>query len=128
MLVSRMIIENMYQAKANLSRLIERALSGEEVVLAKAGKPLVRLVPFEEAAAPLKTGLLSGKVHIAKDFDAVSPEIDEMFSQYMPQSTSPLLRCTPKDVDSRRSNGDECGRSRSVPSAPLVRNGGTRNG
>ena len=80
-----MIIENMYQAKSHLSRLVERALSGEEVVLAKAGKPLVRLVPVEEAAEPLKMGLLRGKVHIADDFDKLSPEIEEMFSEYLPK-------------------------------------------
>jgi prevent-host-death family protein len=62
---------NLYQAKTQLSKLVERAAAGEEIVIAKAGKPMVRLVPVE-ACRPKQLrepGLLKGKVWIAEDFD-----------------------------------------------------------
>jgi prevent-host-death family protein len=60
---------NIYQAKTTLSRLIEQALAGEDVVIARAGKPLVRLVPY--ADQPLKRRKPGGAtVWIADDFDA----------------------------------------------------------
>ena len=52
---------NLYDAKAQLSRLIDRATAGEDVVIARAGKPLVRLVPVE-ALRPREPGLLKGLV------------------------------------------------------------------
>jgi len=79
-----MIIENMYQAKTHLSRLVEKALQGEEVILAKSGKPLVRLIPLSELVEPVKIGLLKGKIEIADDFNDLSPEIEEMFEGYLP--------------------------------------------
>lgn len=78
-----MIMENMYQAKTHLSRLVEKALEGEEVILAKAGKPLVRLVPYEEKSEPLKIGLMAGKITIPDDFNELSPEMEEIFREYM---------------------------------------------
>ena len=50
---------NIYDAKTQLSRLIDRATSGEEIVIGRSGKPLVRLVPVEDAA-PRRPGLLKG--------------------------------------------------------------------
>ena len=50
-----MKIANIYEAKAQLSKLVERALAGEEVVIARAGKPTVRLVPVRDSDAP-RTG------------------------------------------------------------------------
>jgi prevent-host-death family protein len=52
-------VVNIYDAKTQLSRLIDRATSGEEILIGRAGKPLVRLVPVE-AAQPRKPGLLKG--------------------------------------------------------------------
>jgi prevent-host-death family protein len=80
-----MITENIYAAKTHLSRLIERALAGEEVIIAKAGKPVVRLVPYKETAQPIRFGTLKGKVSIAEDFNDYSEEIAEMFSEYGPK-------------------------------------------
>ena len=74
----------MYQAKAHLSRLVEKALQGEEVILDKSGKPLVRLIPLSELVEPVKIGLLKGKIEIADDFNTLSPEIEEMFEGYLP--------------------------------------------
>ncbi len=49
---------NMHEAKSKLSALVEEALAGEDVIIAKAGRPLVRLVPFQEAKKPRKPGRL----------------------------------------------------------------------
>lgn len=63
---------NLAAAKSRLSRLVERALAGEEIVIARANKPLVRLAPVESAArSPRKPGSGAGELlHIAPDFDA----------------------------------------------------------
>ena len=65
---------NMHQAKSQLSALVEAALTGEEVVIARAGKPMVRLVPYNERTAPRKPGGWEGRVRIADDFDAPLPD------------------------------------------------------
>ncbi len=80
-----MLTENIYAAKTHLSRLIERALAGEEVIIAKAGKPVVRLVPYKEKVQPIRFGTLKGKVSIAEDFNDYSEEVAEMFSEYEPR-------------------------------------------
>jgi prevent-host-death family protein len=65
---------NIHDAKTHLSRLIERAESGEEIVIARAGKPVVRLVALEPKKK-IKFGLMkSEKLWIADDFDAPLPE------------------------------------------------------
>ncbi len=56
-----MPVLNIYEAKTQLSRLLDRALAGEEVVIARAGRPLVRLVPVEERR-PREPGLAEGRV------------------------------------------------------------------
>jgi prevent-host-death family protein len=60
---------NMHEAKTELSRLVERALSGEDVVIARAGVPVVRLVPIA-AQGKRKLGQWAGRVKMADDFDA----------------------------------------------------------
>ena len=66
-------VVNVHEAKTHFSRLLERAARGEEVVIAKAGKPVARLIPF---AAPLdrRLGQDAGRVTIAPDFDAPLPD------------------------------------------------------
>ncbi|HEY5270712.1 MAG TPA: type II toxin-antitoxin system Phd/YefM family antitoxin [Anaerolineales bacterium] len=72
-----MAIFNIHEAKTHFSKLVARVLSGEEVVIAKAGKPVARLVPFTPAnATPRKPGMDKGKVIIQPDFDAPLPEFD----------------------------------------------------
>jgi len=61
---------NIHEAKTHLSRLLARVAAGEEVVIAKAGKPLARLVPYRALSEPRKPGLAAGLVDIADDFDA----------------------------------------------------------
>lgn len=67
------VIYNLYKAKASLSRLVDRAASGEEIILSKAGKPLAKLVPFHRPAAPRQPGGWEGQVQISEDFDAPLP-------------------------------------------------------
>ena len=64
---------NIHAAKTNLSRLVERAAAGEEIVIAKAGKPMARLVPFRSGKFRRKPGALKGKIWISPDFDAPLP-------------------------------------------------------
>ena len=65
---------NLYDAKTNLSNLVERAARGEEIVIAKAGRPLARLVPFVRRTTPRPLGLLAGQVTIGEDFDDPLPD------------------------------------------------------
>ena len=65
---------NLYEAKTHLSALVERASKGEEVVIAKAGEPKARLVPYTRPVKDRKGGAWKGRVVIAPDFDAPLPE------------------------------------------------------
>ena len=58
---------NIHEAKTHLSRLVERAAAGEEIVISKAGKPMAKLVPYTAKAAIRKGGFLSGKIHESPD-------------------------------------------------------------
>lgn len=66
----------MHEAKTELSRLVERALAGEEVIIARAGVPVVRLVPIAQQGQR-KLGQWRGKVRMSPDFDAPLPD-DEL--------------------------------------------------
>lgn len=57
------------QAKARLSRLVERAEAGEEIKVSRAGQPVARIVPLLGPRTPRKPGLLKGKIRIGRDFD-----------------------------------------------------------
>jgi prevent-host-death family protein len=61
---------NIHEAKTHLSRLVEQAARGKEIVIAKAGKPMARLVPLVDAPRPKKFGLLEGRFQVPQDFDA----------------------------------------------------------
>jgi prevent-host-death family protein len=63
-----------HQAKTHLSRLLVRVAAGEEVVIAKAGKPIARLVPFNRPSRDRIAGQDKGRLQIAEDFDAPLPE------------------------------------------------------
>jgi prevent-host-death family protein len=71
---------NIHDAKTQLSRLVEQAAQGEEIIIAKAGKPMARLVPLENAPRPKKFGLLKGKIQVPKDFDTPDPEVLALFA------------------------------------------------
>lgn len=68
-----MTIVNIHDAKTHLSRLLEEVAAGAEVVIARAGKPVARLVPIEAAPRPKLLGLLAGQIEVPEDFDAPLP-------------------------------------------------------
>lgn len=74
-----MEIINIHQAKTNLSKLIEKTSKGEEVVIAKAGKPVAKLIAYKEKLKPRKLGLLKGKIWVSPDFDDEDEEINKLF-------------------------------------------------
>jgi len=65
---------NVHQAKTHLSRLLEHAMAGEEVIIMRAGRPLVRLMPVEHAPHARKLGTAKGDFIVPDDFDAPLPE------------------------------------------------------
>lgn len=75
---------NIYEAKSHLSELVERAAKGEEIVIAKRGKPLARLAPVRRQIP--KFGVLKGKLTIARDFDAPLPAEMQRFFDGKPNS------------------------------------------
>jgi prevent-host-death family protein len=66
-------IVNLHEAKTHLSRLVEQVAQGAEIVIAKAGKPMARLVPIQGTVRPKKLGLLKGKIRVPEDFNAPLP-------------------------------------------------------
>lgn len=64
---------NVHEAKTHLSRILEEVAAGAEVVIAKAGKPVARLVPYAPADRPKQLGLLRGRIRIPADFNASLP-------------------------------------------------------
>ena len=78
---------NMHEAKSQLSRLGELARQGERVIIAKAGKPHLELIPYREKKEPRKPGSLKGQIWIGPDFEWTDEEIEEMF-----HADDPLLQ------------------------------------
>ena len=70
---------NVQEAKTHLSRLIEQAVAGEDIVIAKAGKPRVRLVACVPDRAPRVLGGWEGRIRIADDFDETPEELIRLF-------------------------------------------------
>jgi prevent-host-death family protein len=70
---------NIHEAKTNLSKLLEKAMNGEEVVIAKAGEPMVRLVPVKKETEKDWFGMDEGKIWIADDFDELPDDIMAAF-------------------------------------------------
>lgn len=66
-------IVNVHQAKTHLSRLLDEVAAGAEVVIAKAGRPVARLVPLEPVVRKKRFGLLKGRIDVPDDFDAPLP-------------------------------------------------------
>jgi prevent-host-death family protein len=65
---------NIHEAKTHLSRLVDRVEGGEEVVIARAGRPVARLVSYRPVRQPREPGLLKGNLRLADDWD--SPEVN----------------------------------------------------
>ena len=73
---------NMHEAKTNLSRLVEQAAKGEAFIIARAGKPLVKVMPLDagEAAGQRRLGFLAGEIAVPDDFDRLcQDEIERQF-------------------------------------------------
>ena len=69
-----MPIVNIYEAKTRLSKLVELAASGEDVIIGRAGKPVARLTCLRSPKRSIRFGALKGKVRLAQDFDAPLPD------------------------------------------------------
>jgi prevent-host-death family protein len=77
-----MVVVNIHEAKTHLSRLVDRAVDGESFVIAKAGKPLVKVSALDAPKAPKRVGFLAGEVSVPDDFDRMGEsEIEAMFGK-----------------------------------------------
>lgn len=68
------ITVNIHEAKTHLSKMLQRVAIGEEIIIAKAGKPIARIIPFEQKPIPRVPGSAKGKIWIAPDFNAPLPD------------------------------------------------------
>lgn len=71
---------DVHEAKARFSALLERVAAGEEIVIAKAGRPVARLVPYASTGEARSPGGWQGRVHLAADFDDLPPELAPAFA------------------------------------------------
>ena len=75
-----MVTVNIHEAKTQLSKLVDRAAKGEAFVIAKAGKPLVKVAALAAPRAPRRLGFLTGEIAVPKDFDRMGEaEIAALF-------------------------------------------------
>jgi prevent-host-death family protein len=70
---------NVYEAKTHLSQLLDRAAAGEEIIIARAGRPVARLVALADSPGQRVPGRWCGQVSISDDFDDLPPEIEAAF-------------------------------------------------
>ncbi|MCR4276811.1 MAG: type II toxin-antitoxin system prevent-host-death family antitoxin [Candidatus Roizmanbacteria bacterium] len=75
-----MLIANIHNAKSNLSSLIASVLAGKDVIIAKAGKPIIKLIRYIPEKKQRISGLFKGQTWISDDFTDEDPEIEKMFS------------------------------------------------
>ena len=89
---------NIHEAKTHLSRLIQAAAAGEEIIIAKAGKPLVKLVALTAAEGPRPLGALAGKVRESPDWWAPDPELEAQFygSEVEPRAARRVAQRRPR--------------------------------
>jgi prevent-host-death family protein len=70
---------NLHEAKTNLSKLVDLASQGEEIIICKAGHPVAKIIAFKQKKSARKPGSWSGKVTIKKDFDVLPPKFMKNF-------------------------------------------------
>jgi len=70
---------NIHQAKTHLSRLLQRVAAGEEITIARAGRPIAKLISVGPPGGARPTGMDRGKIWIAEDFDAPDPALEALF-------------------------------------------------
>jgi prevent-host-death family protein len=71
---------NIYEAKSQLSKLVDQAAGGDDVIIARHGRPVARLTRLSEGKSPVRFGVLKGKVRVSDDFD--SPLPDEIIAAF----------------------------------------------
>ncbi|RLD98496.1 MAG: type II toxin-antitoxin system prevent-host-death family antitoxin [Aquificota bacterium] len=74
-----MSVVNMHEAKTRLSQLVEEVLEGKEVIIARAGKPVAKLVPYSPQKRERTPGRFKGQIEISPDFDQEMAEIADIF-------------------------------------------------
>lgn len=75
-----MVTVNIHEAKTQLSKLVDQAAKGEPFVIAKAGKPLVKVAALDTPAKPQRLGFLAGEIAVPDDFDSMgAAEIATLF-------------------------------------------------
>jgi prevent-host-death family protein len=75
-----LVTVNIHEAKTQLSKLVDQAARGEAFVIAKAGKPLVKVAPLGAPATPRRLGFLAGEIEVPGDFDRMgAAEIEALF-------------------------------------------------
>lgn len=82
-------IVNVHAAKTNLSRLLERAEAGEEIVIGRAGKPVAKLVPWVPDRPKRVFGALKGQIVIHGDFDDLDAELEQEFEESIARPIEP---------------------------------------
>ena len=75
---------NVHAAKTQLSRLLDRAASGEEIIIARYGRPVARLMPLSPATKPRRLGLYAGQIRLREDFDELPKELLDAFEGGVP--------------------------------------------
>jgi prevent-host-death family protein len=91
---------NVHEAKTNFSKLLQRVAAGEEIIIAKAGVPVAKLVPVEQKRPKRKLGLYSGEIWIADDFDAPLP--DDVLASFYGEDAGPKKKTTQAAARRRR--------------------------
>ncbi len=82
-----MLTINIHEAKTHLSRFIEKAAVGEEIIIAKAGKPIAKLVPLHSLPSPRNLGMFKGQLNVPEDFDAALSE--DVAMQFQSEAIEP---------------------------------------
>jgi prevent-host-death family protein len=99
---------NIHAAKTNLSSLLEEVEKGEEIVIARAGKPVAKLVPFEKARKGRQPGILRGQAWAAPDAWDPDPELENLFYEGDPRFPSKLDECL-DDLRAREQAKEDAG-------------------
>jgi len=73
-----MLIVNIHEAKTQLSKILQRVMNGEEIIIAKAGKPVARLLPIEPVPVARVPGSARGQIKIADNFNEPLPEFEQL--------------------------------------------------
>jgi prevent-host-death family protein len=77
-----MVTVNIHEAKTQLSKLVDQAVNGESFVIAKAGKPLVKVTALNAPASPRRLGFLTGEIAVPDDFNSMgAAEIEALFGR-----------------------------------------------